>query len=122
MKLWNVPFRNYNKILAILANNLPSKICLEKRFIKFSNHVLNHSTGIIKSVASLSLYNPWSTFNRNYNYACQRYGHSMNESSVFKMWCDGISDIERADISVMDDVLSILIGANNVTYLLMNVF
>ncbi len=30
----------------------------DKHFIKFSHNVLKHSTGIIKSAASLSLYNP----------------------------------------------------------------
>ncbi len=71
----------------------------------FSNNVLNHSTGIIKSVASLSLYNPWSTLNRNNNYVCQMYGSNINESSIFKVWYDSISDVERADVSVLDDVI-----------------
>ncbi len=71
---------------------------LDKHFITFSNNVLKQSTGIVKSVASLSLYNPWSTFNRNYNYVCQGYGPSMNESSVFKMWYDRLVDAERADV------------------------
>ncbi len=84
-KLWNVPYRTHNKILAILSNNLPLEMSLDKCFIKFSNNVLNHSTGTNKSVASLSLYNPWSTFNRNNNYVCQMYGSSINESSVFKV-------------------------------------
>ncbi len=61
------PYRTHNKILAILSKNLPFEMSLDKRFIKFSNNVLNHSTGI-KSVASLSMYNPWPTFNRNNNY------------------------------------------------------
>ncbi len=78
---------------------------LDKGFIKFSNNVLNHSTGIIKSVASL--YNPWSTFNRNNNCVCQMYGSSINESRVFKVWYDSISDVERADVSVLDDVISV---------------
>ncbi len=102
-KLWNVPYRTHNKILAILSNNLPLEMNLDKRFIKLSNNVLNHSTGIIKSVASLSLYNPSSTFNRNNNYVCQMYGSSINASSVFKVWYDSISDVERADVSVLDD-------------------
>ncbi len=76
----------------------------------FSNNVLNHSTGIIKSVASLSLYNPWSTLNRNNNYVCQMYGSNINESSIFKVWYDSISDVERADVSVLDDVISICDG------------
>ncbi len=94
-KLWNVPYRTHNKIIAILFNNLPLEMSLDTRFIKFSNNILNiikfsnnilnHSTGIIKSVAYLSLYNPWSTFNRNNNYVCQMYGSSINESSVFKV-------------------------------------
>ncbi len=83
---------------------------LDKRFIKFSNNVLNHSTCIIKSVASLSLYKHWSTFNRNNNYVCQMYGSSINESSVFKVWYDSISDAERADVSVLDDVISVRDG------------
>ncbi len=80
---------------------------LDKHFIKFSNNVFSYSTGIIKSVASLSLYNPWSTFNRNNNYVCQMYGSNIKESSVFKMWYDSISDVERADVSVLDDVISV---------------
>ncbi len=83
---------------------------LDKRLIKFSNNVLNHSTGIIKSIASLSLYNTWSTFNRNNNYVCQMYGSSINESSVFKVWYHSISDVERADVSVLDDVISVCDG------------
>ncbi len=83
---------------------------LDKRFIKFSNNVLNHSTGIIKSIASLSLCNLWSTFNRNNNYVCQMYGSSINDSSVFKVWYDSISDVERADVSVLDDVISVRDG------------
>ncbi len=78
--------------------------------IKFSNNVLNYSTGIIKSVASLSLNNPWSTFNRNNNYVCQMNGSSINESSVFKVWYDSISDVERADVNVLDDVISVRDG------------
>ncbi len=31
----------------------------------------------------------------------------MNESSVFKMWFDSIDDVERADVSVLDDVVSV---------------
>ncbi len=42
-KLWNVPYRTHNKILAILSNNLPLEMSLDKRFIKFSNNVLNHT-------------------------------------------------------------------------------
>ncbi len=106
-KLWNVPYRTHNKILDILSNNLPLEMSLDKRFIKFSNNVLNHSTGISKSVASLSLYNPLFTFNRNNNYVCQVYGSSINESSVFKMWYDSIYHVERADVSVFDDVISV---------------
>ncbi len=59
------------------------------------------------SQVCLSLYNPWSTFNRNNNYACQMYGSSINESSIFKVWYDSISDVERADVSVLDDVISV---------------
>ncbi len=83
---------------------------LDKCLIKFSNNVLNHSTCIIKSVASLSLHNPWATFNRNYNYVCQMYGPTINESSVFKVWYDSISDVERADVSVLDDLISVRDG------------
>ncbi len=83
---------------------------LDKRFNKFSNNVFNHSTGIIKSVASLSLYNHWSTFNKNNNYVCQMFGSSINESSIFKVWYDSISDVERANLSVLDDVISVRDG------------
>ncbi len=38
---------------------------------------------------------------------CQMYGSSINESSVFKVWYDSISDVERADVSVLDDVISV---------------
>ncbi len=95
-KSWNIPFRTYNKILAFLSNTLPIEMRLEKYFIKCSNNVLNHSTGIIKSVASVSLYNPWSTFSRNYNY----YANSMGRvwMKVFKIWHDIIGDVVRADI------------------------
>ncbi len=109
IKLWNVSYR-IHKILAILSNNLPLEMIWDKCFIKFSNNVLNHSTGVIKSVASLSLYNPWSTFNRNNNYVCQMYGSSINESSIFEVWYDSISDVERADVSVLDDVISVRDG------------
>ncbi len=34
-------FRTHNMILAILSNNLPLEMSLEKCFIKFSNNVLN---------------------------------------------------------------------------------
>ncbi len=86
------------------------------------NDVFNHSTGINNSVSSLSLYNLWSTFNRNYNYVCQRYCPSMTESSVFKMWYDCISDVERAGVSVLDDLISVHDGTNDVTNLLMKFF
>ncbi len=70
MKLGNVPFRTHNNILAILSNNLPIEMSLQTHFITYSNNVLNHITGIIRSVVFLSLYNPWYTFNRNYYYVC----------------------------------------------------
>ncbi len=35
------------------------------------------------------------------------YGQSINESSVFKVWYDSISDVERADVSVLDDIISV---------------
>ncbi len=50
------------------------------------------------------------------------YGSSINESSVFKMWYDSISDVERADVSVLDDVISVRDGTNNVTCLNMKFF
>ncbi len=80
---------------------------LDKHFIKFSINVLNHSTGIIKSVASLSLYKPWPTFNRNNNYVCQMYDSYINEGSIFKVWYDSISDVEMDDVSVLDEVISV---------------
>ncbi len=72
--------------------------------ITFSNNILHHSTGIIKSIASLSLYKPWSTFNRSYKGTC------MNECSVFNLWYDSNGDVVRADISVLDDVISVYDG------------
>ncbi len=124
--LWNVRYRTHNKILAILSKTLPLEMSLDKCFIKFSNNVLNHSTGIIRSVASLSLHNPWSTFNRNINYVCWMYGPNKNESSIFKMWYDSIFDVERerADVSVLDDVISVChgYGTHNVTCLMMKFF
>ncbi len=33
-----------------------------------------------------------------------------NESNVFKVWYDSISDVERADLSVLDDVISVRDG------------
>ncbi len=100
-------YRTHNKILGILSNNLPLEMSLDKCFIKFSNNNLNNGTGIIKSVASLSLHNPWSTFNRHFNYV---YGPSITERSVFKVWYDYISDVERTDASVLDDVISVCYG------------
>ncbi len=54
------------------------------------------------------------------------YGSSINESSVFKVWYDSISDIERAAVSVLDDCwmmqLVFVMGTNNVTCLKMNFF
>ncbi len=38
---------------------------------------------------------------------CQSYGSNIDLSSVFKMWCNNISDVERADVSVLDDVISV---------------
>ncbi len=38
---------------------------------------------------------------------CQIYGPSMYKSSVFKMRYDSNSDIERADVSVLDDLISV---------------
>ncbi len=32
----------------------------------------------------------------------------MNKSSIFKMWYDTINDVEIADLSVLDDVISVL--------------
>ncbi len=63
-RLWNVQYRTHNKILAILSNNLPLEMNLDKHFIKFSNNLLNHSSGNIMSVTSLSLHNPLSNVNR----------------------------------------------------------
>ncbi len=30
----------------------------------------------------------------------------VTESSVFEMWYDGIGDVERSDVCVLDDVIS----------------
>ena len=35
------------------------------------------------------------------------YNPNMNENSVLKMWHDSIGDVERADVSVLDDVISV---------------
>ncbi len=35
------------------------------------------------------------------------YGSSITESSVFKARHDSISDVERADVSVLDEVISV---------------
>ena len=34
----------------------------------------------------------------------------MNENSVHKMWHDSTGDVERADVSVLDDVISVCDG------------
>ena len=34
----------------------------------------------------------------------------MNENNVLKMWHDIIGDVERADVSVLDDVISVRDG------------
>lgn len=109
-RLWTVPYRTHSRLLAILSGTLPLEMSLEKRFVKFARNVLNHDTGIVRSVASLSLCNPWSTFNRNYGYICQSYGPNLNVNNVMKMWYDSIDDIERADVSVLNDVIDIRDG------------
>ncbi len=38
------------------------------------------------------------------------YGSSTNESSIFKVWYDSISNVESADVSVLDDVISVCVG------------
>ncbi len=38
------------------------------------------------------------------------YSSSINESSVLKVWYDSISDVERADVSVLADVISVRDG------------
>ncbi len=51
------------------------------------------------------------------------YDSSINESTVFKVWYDSISDVERADVSVLDVVISVFVmGTNNVTCLKMKCF
>ncbi len=35
---------------------------------------------------------------------------SINENSIFKVWYDSISDVERANVSVLDDILSVRDG------------
>ncbi len=77
MILLNVLFRTHNKILAILSNNWPLEI---KNALNYP--IMSSTVAHVLLVASLSLYNPWSTFNRNYKYMCQRYGCSMDESNV----------------------------------------
>ncbi len=50
-------------------------------------------------------------------------GQIMNESNVFTMWYESIDDAERADVSVLENVISVFDGyTNNVTYLLINIF
>ncbi len=73
---------------------------LDECFIKFSNNVLNHSTGIIKSVASVLLHNHWSTFNRKLQLCVPHV----------QVLYDSISDVERTVVSVLDDVISLLDG------------
>ncbi len=35
------------------------------------------------------------------------YGSNINESSILKVWYDSITDGERADVSVLDDVINV---------------
>ncbi len=35
------------------------------------------------------------------------YGPIINESNVCNVWYDSISDVERTDVSVLDDVISV---------------
>ncbi len=80
---------------------------------KFSNNVLNQHL----LLSQLHLYHCII-----FGYVCQRYCPSMNESSVFKIWYDSFGDVENAEVSVLDDVIAVCAGTNNVTYILMKIF
>ena len=109
-KVWNVPYRTHNRVLAILSRCLPLEYGLDKRFVKFANTILNHETSVIKSVASHALCNPQSIFNRNYRYVCHKYGADVQSNYVIKKWYQNITDIERADVTAVNDVIDVRDG------------
>ncbi len=77
------------------------------------------------SVASLSLYKPgnWSNCKSNYNHMFQSYGPCMNESNIFQMWYDTNGEVDRTEVSVLEDVIrKWVMCTNNVTCLLMKLF
>ncbi len=39
----------------------------------------------------------------------------MNKNNSFKRWYDNIGDVQRAGVSMLDDVISVCDGTNNVT-------
>ncbi len=64
---------------------------LEKCYIKFQ--IISSNRTLLLS--QLLVYH-WSTFNKKKkNYACHSHGPSMNESSVYEMWYNSISEVER---------------------------
>ena len=109
-QLWRIPYRTHNRLVALLSGTLPLEMGLERRFVKFAKNVLSHDTGIIRSVAFLSLYNPWSTFNRNYRLVQNSYGSCINVSDVTYVWRNSLKDEELADVSVIKEVIDVRDG------------
>ena len=110
--VWNIPYMTHTYVLPLLSECLPFDKAMEKRFVKFFQVCLQGKSPLLKTVAQLAMYNPFSNSGRNYVEIVNKYGMSndFKPNVICVDWYANLSFEEKANANVLKDMIDIRDG------------
>ena len=82
-------------VIAALSDQLPIKVSLERRFIRFINKCLSSSNSIINVISHIAICNPMSTAGKNYRSVLDANGDYTTNQMVIS-WQDTWESIKES--------------------------
>ena len=91
-------------VIAALSDQLPIKVSLERRFIRFIKKCLSSSNSIVNVISQIAICNPMSTAGKNYRSVLDANGDYNNNQTVtsWQYTCESIKESIRTLRELID--------------------
>ncbi len=82
-------------VITLISDCIPLEVSLQLTFCKFSSNILKYGSNVLKTVAKITLRNPFSVYCNNVleiTYQCVQFNINECHSLIFKNWYYRITD------------------------------
>ena len=110
--IWKIPYMSHKIVVAQLSECMPLEMSLHKRFIKFFVSCLTSKNVVVKGIANMSMYNPFSVSCNNYADIINKYHmyDALNPNVVYTKWKSTLSEDDSVNMSVLREMIDIRDG------------